>query len=318
VRQEQSDLTREGSDELDLPLDRYRFELLGANFLDPRDDETASDDSDESDETEEADEQRGQPIEDEDELEDGFSLEDLIGSRPPVVCIRLCLNEDKKVDVVRCITLRSKRAELALQDLAERIGFCFSRQHLDQRKFTEEDRQALFGTRWASPVARFGLLLRLAVHMKEKILVGGKHYRTAANNVGPEKFAYKFAALPDGMPFSVRLLLRGGKKEDNTIQFSDLPDPLQFLIVCRALEREEDAVSAGGDVASTDAAFYEYIATVLREPEYNLSFVKPAADNYLSTLRPKLARAGLGHVFPKSAARKKENRRRKARREGVE
>jgi hypothetical protein len=228
------------------------------------------------------------------------ALADVIGSRPPVVLFHL--REEGGVIRADLCAAPSPQTAAALEELHALIESTFA-QGLPQ--LTQEEREQLLGIKEASVARRLVLLARLAVKGGEKIEAGtsqAARLQFRPNDRGLERYASKFAALPDGMPFSLRLLLldlRGRKGEDSF--FDRLPLAIKLLALRRALEaerRERRAV--------TDYEFGEKIQRALEDLLEDRRIERPTEDQVRRRLRDNLKRSGLGNVFPKREERQLE------------
>jgi hypothetical protein len=229
-----------------------------------------------------------------------LSLDDLLGSRPPVVLLRVdCVKGEVKVRP--CAAPSFPPAALALDLLTRFVGQRFQ----DGRpKLTDEEWNELIGGEAAPLGKRLTLLLRLAVKPGEKVSLGeGTGAAFTPNDIGLERFANKFAALPDGTPFSIRLLLldeRGKKKSGGDGGFfSRFPKALTYLALQRALQREcvkEEAVSDYEFGRSLRDALEELLGTDLPMP----------GEEDIQRLREGLKRNGLGHRFRNRAERQRQ------------
>jgi hypothetical protein len=227
-----------------------------------------------------------------------LALADLLGSRPPVVLLRLGL-ADGGVEVRTCARPASPKAREALEMLRQMVARCFAdgRSHLAADEWDQ-----LLGLVPAPLVRRLMLLLRLAIEAGEKVRLG-EETRAAftPHDVGLERFANKFAALPDGTPFGLRLLLldrRGTEGSEHL--FDRLPDAVKLLALRRALQREQQAGKAvddyefGGEIQK---ALAELLGMEVHEVD------RPTEDQVRRRLRDNFKRRGLPNVFPNQAAR---------------
>jgi hypothetical protein len=150
------------------------------------------------------------------------TLADLLGSRLPVVLLRLdCAGEE--VTVRTCAGALSREAREALGLLEQFVTRCFNQ---GRANLEPQEWDGLLGRAPAPLTRRLTLLLRLAVKANEKVPLGedtGAAF--TPHDIGLERFAGKFAALPDGTPFSIRLLLldQRGRERGNNF-FDQLPD----------------------------------------------------------------------------------------------
>jgi hypothetical protein len=221
----------------------------------------------------------------------GPTLRDVIGSRPPVVLFRLERDGEE---------VRARHARPPSADLAESLE--------ELRQFVENRfraaRDLLGGTDWErlldakTPLLdRLLLLTRLAVRGSTDVEV--KDYSFNPNDRVLGRYAGKFAALPDGLPFSLRLLLVDGQgrrelpEERADWSFGDLPEALQLWALRRALELE-----AQGDKprALTDEKFAGLLDQALKENGINLDRRSGLTSNHVLNLRNKLKYNGLDHL----------------------
>src|SRR5262249_59020735 len=127
-------------------------------------------------------------------------------------------------------------------------------------RFSAEEWHDLLHGGTASLGKRLLLLSRLAVAADTRIESAKVPF--IPHDRGLERFQSKIAALPDGLPFSLRLLLldRRGKRQPRRDPFLDLPDVLLLLAGRRALALERH----GGRVHS-DYEFCPVLRKALRE-----------------------------------------------------
>jgi hypothetical protein len=243
------------------------------------------------------------------------TLNDLLGSRPPVVLLRMDC-EGGEVKVLPCATPSSDRAKEALELLRR---FVEQRFKDGRRNFTDDEWAELIGDQEQEtrPGKRLTLLLRLAVKAGEKASLGeGKGATFTPNDIGLERFANKFAALPDGTPFSIRLLLldeRGKNKSGKDGgYFARLPRAVTFLALERALQREERVEKPE---AVSDYAFCPSLRDEL-EKLLGAEQELPGEED-VQRLREWLTRNGLGDRFPNQRERKRKYERMRQEREAT-
>src|SRR5262249_4649961 len=143
-------------------------------------------------------------------------------------------------------------------------------------------------------------LTRLAVRGNTRISIPAKRsFRPNDRVLG--RYAGKFAALPDGLPFSIRLLLEDGqgrRKAEGAFAsrtFNQLPAALQLQALPLALQREAEARPAKDDDGLADllVAALKGLGLEVDNPAYR----------HVIGLREKLKYHGLGHLFPNAATR---------------
>lgn len=239
--------------------------------------------------------------EEETEVRREFTLGDLLGSRPPVVLLRLRL-EGEELTVSSCAAPASREAKEALELLQQFVARCFrdGRTHFRDVEWAE-----LLGCEPAPLTRRLMLLLRLAIKASEKVAFGEGGTESGEaftpHDVGLERFANKFAALPDGTPFSIRLLLLDQRGRERGEHFFDqLPDAVKLLALRRALQRERER-----GTAVSDNDFRDEIQHALQEL-LGTDVPKPTEDQVRRRLRDNFKRKGLGDLFPNQTSRQRE------------
>jgi hypothetical protein len=239
-----------------------------------------------------------------------LTLEDLLGSRPQVVWLRLDVGGGD-VAVRSCAAPTNPEAAQALELLRVFVARCFrdGRAH-----FTPAEWAELLGQSPAPLTRRLTLLLRLAVKANAKVGLGadggvgrpapsaeGAGAAFTPHDLGLERFAHKFAALPDGTPFSLRLLLLDQRGRERGGHFFDhLPDAVKLLALRRALHRERTR----GEAVS-DNNFRELLQEALEEL-LGTPVPRPTEDQVRRRLRDNFKRKGLGDVFPNQSARQQQ------------
>lgn len=248
--------------------------------------------------------------------EAGLGLAPLLGARPPVVLLRL----EAALDGVRARRLVAPRPEVPGEAdvLAELAAFVEGRFRHGRETLPADAWDRLVGTKPAAPLRRAALLASLAAPASAPLADGQPG---TPNDRGIEQFRGKFAALPDGMPFSLRLLIqdgRGKKKgtaEDDggPVRFSGLPWFVRLQALARALRDEEREVRRAGAVdpaVLTDEEFTRRLhdaVTVLLGGD--LPVRRPAVSDLtelrrtLKQLGEKLQSDGLAGLFPNSKDR---------------
>jgi hypothetical protein len=221
-------------------------------------------------------------------------LEDVLGSRAPTALFRL----ERSGDTVRrrWLTPPPPAYAEALEELGRLVDHCFQR---GRDRFTPEEWDCLLGTVPSPLENRLILLARLAVRGSEAITApGGPAFKPNDRVLG--RFARKFALLPDGLPFSLRLLLQDGrgKRPEATStfpSFNRLPDAVQLQVLERAKQLEQAA-----GAAVEDDKFRDYLFQALQE--LRLPVEKPHYQ-HVTGLREKLRHHGLEHLFPNAKTR---------------
>jgi hypothetical protein len=274
--QTRTEQMREGHDELDLPRDRLPLAglLLPGTDLGPEDD--AEDDLLPEDDDGEA---AALALDEAAAPASRVTLADLLGSRPPVVHLRLS-EHDGNVDVALCARAWSPAVAETLEELRELLLYLFTVRGV---QFNQEEWEALLWGQNASPGGRLLLLSRLAVTADTLIEPARVPFRP--NDRGLKRYHGKIAALPDGMPFSMRLLLLDlrGKRQTHSPQatasgFLDLPDAVLLLALRRAF-----AAEAKEKKAHSDYHLGPVLRTILAEMGITLS-ARPSEEE-VRTLR---------------------------------
>ena len=238
----------------------------------------------------------------------GMTLRSLIGSRPPVVLLRLA-EEGGQIRARACAAPPSADAREALEELRLFVESLFQN---GRAQFTPEEWARLLGTAPAALFDRLLLLARLAISGSAKVVVadyqkeqaaegagGPAGYQFTPNDRGLERYANKFAALPDGTPFGIRLLLldERGRKAANPNPLQQLPAAVKLEVLRRALEAE-----AHEGKADTDNAFRDRLQEALRS--LGIDQAKPT-EKHVQDFRQYLKRNDLGHLFPNAPERQR-------------
>jgi hypothetical protein len=226
---------------------------------------------------------------------EGWTLRDLLLSRPPRVHFRL-VDAAGVLEVVATTRPRSAAARGALEEIADFLRFIF-----------KERRPAFADAEWAgllhgtnvTTAERLILLARLALAADTRIAA---RVPFTPNDRGLKRFYAKFAVLPDGTPFSLRLLLRDlrGRRRSRDSSPSgilELPEALVLLAVRRVLAREAEEKQARSD--------YE-IGPQLRRAleEMGIRLKSAPSEEEVRTLRERRAWKRLG-LLPKAAQRRR-------------
>jgi hypothetical protein len=219
----------------------------------------------------------------------GLSLSALIGSRAPAVLLRLERTAEG-VAVRRCASPTTGPAREALSLLE---GFVVRRFDRARAGLSAAEWDELLGAAPATLTRRMTLLLRLAADAGEEVALGEDSKAAfTPHDVGLERFAGKFAALPDGTPFSLRLLLldkRGRKGGEG--YFDRLPDAVRLLALRKALARERQQGRAVED--------HDFCPSIQKALEELLGFriERPTDDQVRRRLRDNFKRRGLAPPF---------------------
>jgi hypothetical protein len=237
---------REGHDELDLP----REHLPGAGVLLPGTDLGPDDEGEDDLLPEDADgEVAGLALDDEAPGQASrVTLADLLGSRPPVVHLRLS-EHNGSVEATVCVRAWSPGVAETLEELRELLLYLFA---VRSPQFNQEEWDALLWGKNATPGRRLLLLSRLAV--TADTLIEPAHIPFRPHDRSLKRYHGKIAALPDGMPFSMRLLLLDlrGRRHSLLTQapasgLLDLPDAVLLLALRRVFAAEAKEKQAHGD-----------------------------------------------------------------------
>jgi hypothetical protein len=228
-----------------------------------------------------------------------LSLPQLLRSRRPIVPLRL-VERDGRIEVILAAAPSSAKVRAACQELADFLRFVFAGKPAD---FTDQDWQDLLWGREASTGRRLTLLARLAIAADTRVTSGPVPF--VPNDRSLKRFHAKFAALPDGTPFSLRLLLRDqrGKRARSSSWASGLletPDSLLLMAVQRVLRLEESEGKARSD--------YEIgpeLHRALRDLGVALKSVP--TEEEVRTLRERRLWKGLD-LFPKASSRQQRYR----------
>lgn len=263
---------------------------------DERDGDLALDDDEDADATPQALEE----TEAEDDLVEarvaGWRLRDALGSRPPVVLVRLRW-DGARVRASVTMPAPTRDAAESLQELAQFLEHVFQQ---DRASFSADEWQRLLGLTQCSLSQRFLLLERLAIEGSAKVeivLDDGSTNKFTPHDRGLERYAAKFAALPDGTPFSLRLLFLDQRGRKDESDFGRLSPFVKLEAIRRALARERETGEACDD--ETFRFRFQEAAACL-----GLEIAAPTWKQ-ITTLREWLKRNGLAHVFPKSSERQK-------------
>jgi hypothetical protein len=255
------------------------------------------------------------PDESEDDGADGLSLAELLGSRPPVVLVRLVLDGER----ICARTEFEPPTEEAAESLRELRAFLA---HLFQR-----GREALDAAEWAKLVGSTPAPLAERLLLLSRLAVGGStavafHYaerhsddpvarwteswveadtadpcRFTPHDRGHERYANKFAALPDGTPFSIRLLLLDARGRPDPHPFKHLPMAVK-LQALRSILAEEEKLGQTYDYERFREEFQQALDRL------GVAVDRPTW-NHIKNLFETLARSGLGDLFPDKEERQR-------------
>jgi hypothetical protein len=219
------------------------------------------------------------------------ALADLLGARPPVVHLRIS-EERGQIRVRVCARPWTETAAAALEELADFLQSVFE---TGRPRFSNEEWHDLLYGPTVPLGQRLLLLSRLAVAADMPIESAKVPF--IPHDRGLERYQSKIAALPDGLPFSLRLLLldRRGKRNRRRDPFLDLPDALLLLAVRRALALERQAARVHSD--------YEF-GPLLRKAlaELGVALASAPSEEQVRTLRERRAWQRLG-LFPNARSR---------------
>jgi hypothetical protein len=226
----------------------------------------------------------------------GVTLKDLLGTSPPITLARVAMQEDE-VEVDPLIPA-FPGTEDALKEICDLIKCCFEQ---GRKELTEAEWGQLLGSEPAPFSVRLLLLSRLAIAGQESIPLD-EHASFSPNNRGLERYAGKLALLPDGVPFSIRLLLEGSKRGRRSANedlanhpFGRLPESIKLLALRRALQREREQGRA-----HSDEEFRGLLGEALKE--MGIPVPRPYWK-HVEMLRSSLKRKGLADVFPNAVQR---------------
>jgi hypothetical protein len=226
------------------------------------------------------------------------TLRQLLGTQPPLALVRLLLDGDN----LRAHLLIAPRPTLrdAVEELLALTENVFQR---GREQLTGPEWQALLGLVPATPTVRLLLLSRIAIVGSDKVPLAN----TASfqpNNRGLERYAGKLALLPDGLPFSLRLLVKGSAPAQRSRDpemanhpFGALPEAVKLLALRRAL-----AAEAAEGTARTDEDFRALLGQALSD--LGLDIPRPFWK-HVEMLRSNLTRRGLPDVFPNARQRQR-------------
>jgi hypothetical protein len=236
----------------------------------------------------------------------GMTLRTLLGSRSPAVLVRL-VQDGADIRARVCAAPATVNAAEALEELRLFVENLFRE---GRGRLADAEWARLVGAEPAPLFERLLLLSRLAVSGSAEVVVEGYlredasdrpggpgRYKFTPNDRGLERYANKFAALPDGTPFGIRLLLLDGRGRPDPHPFKQLPAAVKLEALRRALEAE-----ARGGRAGEDEAFRDRLQEALRS--LGLVLDKPTYRHVLN-LRVTLQRNGLGHLFPNAQERQR-------------
>jgi hypothetical protein len=198
---------------------------------------------------------------------------------------------------------RSAAAREALAELADLLRHVF---HAERSPLTPGERRRLLGREQATVGERLVLLTRLALGADTTIATAAVPF--APDNRGLNRYLGKFAALPDGLPFSLRLLLKDlrGRKPNTRerdpqkaadARFLALPESLLLLAVRRTLDRERRL-----NQVWSDYDLGPQLRTTLQTLGVHLE--RAPGEKTVGRLRARWVRGGLS-LFPKASERRR-------------
>jgi hypothetical protein len=301
TRAQAREQTQRRRHELELLADPDTFDLPPSpGALLSRPDEDAFDDTDGDAHLTESDTDDTPEVADEEVTPPpAITLRRLLGTQPPLALVRLHVNDDH----VRAALLIAPRPALrdALDELCALTEDVFRR---GREQLTEPEWRSLLGLDPIPMTLRLLLLSRIAIVGSEKVRLNSE-VTFQPNNHGLERYAGKLALLPDGVPFSLRLLLKGAtpvqRSRDPDMAahpFGALPEAVKLLALRRAL-----ALEAADGTARTDEDFRALLGRALTE----LGLDQPRPFwKHVEMLRSNLTRRGLPDVFPNSRQRQRQ------------
>ena len=228
--------------------------------------------------------------------DDGVTLPQLLRSRRAIVPFHLSENAGR-IDVAVVSSPRTGKVREAYEELAGFLRTVFMEK---PPEFSAEEWHALLWGAGVTPAQRLILLVRLAIAADTRITDATVPF--TPNDRSLKRFQAKFAALPDGTPFSLRLLLRDqrGKRTRRKGRTSGLlvvPDPLLLIAVRKVLEIEAEQKKARTD--------YEIGPLLHRSlAEMGVGLTSVPSEEEVRTLRERRAWRALA-LFPKAAARQR-------------
>jgi hypothetical protein len=226
-----------------------------------------------------------------------LDLAELLGARPPVVLLRLTCTGDDVAATPCAVPVHPDAAEM-LGLLRGFVEGCFRE---GRNRLNDADWAQLIGTAPASLTRRLTLLCQIALAGSETVRLG-ERTSFVPHDIGLERFANKFLALPDGTPVSLRLLLhdRRGRQARAAHAFDLLPPSIKLLALRRALAQERRTGTAAPD--------YEFAAGLQEALEALLGMPVPRpTETHVQRLRSDLLkRNGLGHLFQKAKDRQQD------------
>lgn len=223
------------------------------------------------------------------------TLRKLLGTQPPVALLQV--TEEEGAIRARPIVAPRPAVVEALAELVALVEEVFRR---GRAALTDAEWHGLIGRESAPLAVRLLGLAKIALTGADRIpLADGASYQP--NNRGLERYAGKLALLPDGLAFSLRLLLKGtlpprSKDPDMASHpFSSLPEVVKLLALKRAL-----ALEAEEGTARTDEDFRSLLGRALTD--LGLDMPRPYWK-HVEMLRSGLVRRGLPDVFPNARRR---------------
>jgi len=231
-------------------------------------------------------------------------LDELLGAQRPLVILRLQF-AGEEIHAQPTLEPHTEEAAEALQTLCRFVEDVF---HAGRSRLNEAQWDQLLGLRPATIGQR---LLALAALRESPSESAAANY---SSRLG------KFAALPDGTPFNLCLLLRDGRGKrtrptpGGPPAFEDLPRARQLQLVRQILRDEATGVIPKSQgKALSDAEVFQHVLVRLEGEGLHLAVPRQAEwKDKMSRFRESLKKDGLGDIFPKAADRDRQYARQRA------
>lgn len=216
-------------------------------------------------------------------------LEDLIGRQRPLVLIRL----ERVDDAIKAYTIADVTSSVGVEALESLRHFVEQTFNTGLGKFNREQRDELLGSRKTSLSRRLVLLARLRVKLDSQ-----------TKSMTLARYG-KYAILPDGTPFSLRLLFIDGRGKHNAraegddLEFDDVP-PALVLAAVRSILRDEEA----GRLRDADGCPFcdadLFLQILLRLKDWGLPIKRSRPEEWkkrMSRVRDFFKRNDIGHLL---------------------